>query len=154
MTYRYILSFTSTEWVCWAYTNLYITKQILTNYSIFFAVSVQRFRNNYVCWHLLPDVLQRNVQKPLIRYECGEDTSTCQIFRIFILCVLRKMPQTSNPTILTKSKWHQNEENQHTLTKLQSVLKCSGYISMPNCRIFLPRVLKKIFEKLKLDQFK
>ena len=39
-----------------------------------------------------------------------------QNFRPFPWCVLREMPGTPNLTRFTKSKWHQKEENQQTMT--------------------------------------
>ena len=44
-------------------------------------------------------------------------------FRPFLPYVLKKIQETPNFNGFTKSKWRQNEEYQHTVTKIESVLK-------------------------------
>ena len=91
---------------------------------------------NYKCKHnirLIP--LSKNCAKisghdqNLISSEGGQDTSACQISGHSFHAVSRKSPEAQYLTYFTKSKWHQNDENQQTMTKISTVLMWLRYIS-------------------------
>ena len=63
--------------------------------------------------------------------------------RPFLPCVLQKMSRTPNLTCFTQSKYHQNIENQQTVTKMQSVLKVVR-IDMPNVKYCLQCVIPEM----------
>ena len=59
----------------------------------------------------------------LFSSEGGQDTSACKISGHSHHRFSGKCPETQNLTRFTKSKWCQKEENQLTMTIIQSVLK-------------------------------
>ena len=84
----------------------------------------------------------------------GQDTLACRISGYFSHAFSRKYPETVKLTYFMKSKYCQNEENQQILTKnLNQFWRWSGYISMPNFRLYLPFVLRKCQETPNLTCF-
>ena len=68
-------------------------------------------------------------------------------FRPFFPCIVKKIPETPNLTCFTKSKWCENEEYQHSVTKIKSILKVVTIHQHASLRPFLPCVLKKMPKK-------
>ena len=75
----------------------------------------------------------------LISSEGGQDPSAHHISGHSSLVFSWECPETTNLTSFTKSKCHQNKEDQQTVTKILSVefWRWSGYISTSNFRPFL-----------------
>ena len=66
---------------------------------------------------------RRTMIKFKISFEGVQDTLACQTSCHSSHVFSRKCSETSNLNSFTKSKCHQNEENQQTATKIESVLK-------------------------------
>ena len=64
-----------------------------------------------------------NRNHKLISSDGGQGTSTCRMTGYFRHTFSGKCPETPNLTHFTKSKWRQNQENQQTMTIIESVLK-------------------------------
>ena len=67
-------------------------------------------------WHQIEKSM--DLDQNLIDLEGGKDTSSCQISDHPSHMFSRQCPENANITLQIKWKYHQNEENQQTVTKM------------------------------------
>ena len=74
-------------------------------------------------------------------------------FRLFLPCVLKKIPETPNFNCFTKSKWRQNEEYQYIVTKIQTVLEVVKIHRQAKCETIPPLCSQENARKSQIRPF-